>query len=41
MPTTVPALLAKTAGAAFERGTIERRDLGPRDVRIDIAYAGI
>jgi uncharacterized zinc-type alcohol dehydrogenase-like protein len=25
----------------FERTTLERRDLGPRDVLIDIAYAGI
>jgi uncharacterized zinc-type alcohol dehydrogenase-like protein len=41
MPTTVPALLAPSPAAAFERGTIERRDLGPHDVAIDIAYAGI
>ncbi|HST72321.1 MULTISPECIES: NAD(P)-dependent alcohol dehydrogenase [Kocuria] len=41
MPTSVPALLAPTAGAPFERGTIERRDLGPHDVLIDIAYAGV
>jgi uncharacterized zinc-type alcohol dehydrogenase-like protein len=41
MPTTVPALLTDAAGAAFRRGTVERRDLGPRDVAIDIAYAGI
>ena len=41
MPTTVPALLADSAGAAFHRGTVERRDLGPLDVAIDIAYAGI
>jgi alcohol dehydrogenase (NADP+) len=27
--------------AAFEKTTIERRDLGPRDVLIKIAYAGI
>jgi alcohol dehydrogenase (NADP+) len=38
---TVPALLAQTAGAAFTRGTIERRELGATDVLIDIAYAGI
>jgi len=37
VPTSVPALLAPSAGAAFERGTVERRDLGPRDVLIDIA----
>ena len=41
MPTTVPALLTRSAGAPFERATIERRDLGERDVAIDIAYAGI
>jgi uncharacterized zinc-type alcohol dehydrogenase-like protein len=41
VPTTVPALLTDAAGAAFHRGTVERRDLGPRDVAIDIAYAGI
>ena len=41
MPTSVPALLTASPGAGFERGTIERRDLGPNDVAIDIAYAGI
>ncbi|WP_423922598.1 NAD(P)-dependent alcohol dehydrogenase [Frigoribacterium sp. 2-23] len=41
MSTTVPALVAKTAGAAFERSTIERRDVGEHDVQIDIAYAGV
>ena len=41
MPTTVPALLTDSSGAAFHRGTVERRDLGPRDVAIDIAFAGI
>ncbi|GAA4747230.1 NAD(P)-dependent alcohol dehydrogenase [Amnibacterium soli] len=41
MTTTVPALLTKTTGAPFERGTVERREVGPRDVLIDIAYAGI
>ncbi|MGQ1795856.1 NAD(P)-dependent alcohol dehydrogenase [Kocuria oceani] len=41
MPTSVPALLAPSAGAPFERGTIECRDLGSHDVLIDIAYAGI
>ncbi|UCR88045.1 NAD(P)-dependent alcohol dehydrogenase [Mycetocola spongiae] len=41
MSTTVSALLAPSAGAPFERGTIERRDLRAHDVRIDIAYAGI
>jgi uncharacterized zinc-type alcohol dehydrogenase-like protein len=41
MSTTVPALIASAPGAAFERGTVERREVGPRDVAIDIAYAGI
>ena len=41
MPLTTPALLVRTAGKPFERGTIERRDVGPHDVLIDIAYAGI
>ena len=41
MPISTPALLVHTAGQAFERGTVERRDLGPNDVLIDIAYAGI
>jgi len=41
MPTTVSALVTPSAGAPFERSTIERRDLRPHDVRIDIAYAGI
>ncbi|WP_456787668.1 NAD(P)-dependent alcohol dehydrogenase [Cellulomonas sp. P5_C5] len=41
MSLTVPALLTPSAGAPFERGTVERRDLGPHDVLIDIAYAGI
>lgn len=41
MPTTVSALVTTTAGSPFERSTIERRDVGPHDVQIDIAYAGI
>ena len=41
MPITTPALLVHTAGQSFERGTVERRDVGPNDVLIDIAYAGI
>ena len=41
MTITVPALLTPSAGAPFERGTIERRELGEHDVLIDIAYAGI
>ncbi|GAB2978585.1 NAD(P)-dependent alcohol dehydrogenase [Frigoribacterium salinisoli] len=41
MSTTVSALVTPSAGAPFERRTIERRDLGENDVRIEIAYAGI
>lgn len=41
MPSTTPALLVPTPGQAFERGTIERREVGPHDVRLDIAFAGI
>jgi uncharacterized zinc-type alcohol dehydrogenase-like protein len=36
-----PALSAPSAGAAFERTTIERRELAERDVRIDVKYCGI
>jgi uncharacterized zinc-type alcohol dehydrogenase-like protein len=38
---TVNARSTASAGAPFEATTIERRDLGPHDVLIDIAYAGI
>ncbi|GGF41443.1 alcohol dehydrogenase [Marmoricola endophyticus] len=41
MTTTVNALQTTAADAGFERAQIERRDLRPDDVRIDIAYAGI
>ncbi|MET4637299.1 NAD(P)-dependent alcohol dehydrogenase [Mycetocola sp. 2940] len=41
MTTTVPALVAASPGAAFERSTIERRNVGANDVQIDIAFAGI
>ncbi|MBW9213621.1 NAD(P)-dependent alcohol dehydrogenase [Mumia sp. zg.B53] len=41
MSLTVPALVTASAGAPFERATIDRRALGPGDVLIDIAYAGI
>ncbi len=41
MPTTVDALVTTGAGKPFERSTIERRDPGPHDVVIDIAFAGI
>ncbi|WP_300676268.1 NAD(P)-dependent alcohol dehydrogenase [Nocardioides sp.] len=41
MPTQTAALVADTAGAPFVARTIERRDLRPDDVQIEIAYAGI
>lgn len=41
MPTTVNAYGAPTAGAPLEPITIERRDLGPHDVQLDILYCGI
>jgi uncharacterized zinc-type alcohol dehydrogenase-like protein len=41
MPTTVPAYAATSPTGPLAPTTIERRDVGPHDVRIDIAYAGI
>ncbi|MFE0748644.1 NAD(P)-dependent alcohol dehydrogenase [Gordonia sp. NPDC058843] len=41
MPTTVNAYIASAADRPLEPTTIERRDLGPNDVSIDIAFAGI
>ncbi|WP_216204944.1 NAD(P)-dependent alcohol dehydrogenase [Amycolatopsis aidingensis] len=41
MGTPTPAIAAPAPGAALEPTTIERRDLRPDDVLIDIAYAGI
>ena len=38
---TVTAYATPAAKAPFQKTTIERRDVGPHDVRIDIAYAGI
>ncbi len=38
---TVNAYAATSADAPLTKTTIERRDLGPHDVLIDIAYAGI
>src|SRR3978361_450261 len=38
---TVSAYATPAAKAPFEKITIQRRDLGPRDVLIKIAYAGI
>ena len=41
MSTTISALTVAEAGAPFEVGTVDRRDVRPDDVRIDIRYAGI
>ncbi len=41
MPQTVAALVTSGAKEPLERSTIERRDPGPHDVVIDIAFAGI
>ncbi|MCP3424988.1 NAD(P)-dependent alcohol dehydrogenase [Rothia sp. AR01] len=41
MTTTVNALSVSEASGPFERTSIDRRDLRPHDVRIDIRYAGI
>ncbi|MDQ1749261.1 MAG: alcohol dehydrogenase [Pseudonocardiales bacterium] len=38
---SVTAYASSAAKAPFEKTTIQRRDLGPRDVLIKIAYAGI
>ncbi|MGA5298422.1 NAD(P)-dependent alcohol dehydrogenase [Nucisporomicrobium flavum] len=38
---TVNALAAPSATDALVRTTVQRRDLGPRDILIEIAYAGI
>lgn len=37
----IPAILARSAEAPLEVATIERREVGPRDVRIRIEWAGI
>ncbi|CAM4371921.1 NAD(P)-dependent alcohol dehydrogenase [Nocardia ninae] len=39
--TSAAAYAVSTSDGAFEKVTIERRDLGPRDVLIDIKFAGI
>ncbi|MGH9062088.1 MAG: alcohol dehydrogenase catalytic domain-containing protein, partial [Acidimicrobiales bacterium] len=41
MTTTTPAIAVPAPGAPLEPTTIERRDLRPDDVLIDIAFAGI
>ncbi|KQV26013.1 MULTISPECIES: NAD(P)-dependent alcohol dehydrogenase [unclassified Microcella] len=37
----IPAIVARSAEAPLEVATIERREVGPRDVRISIEWAGI
>ncbi|MGW8482591.1 NAD(P)-dependent alcohol dehydrogenase [Microbacterium sp. NPDC055903] len=41
MPTSIAAIVAPSATEPLASGTIERRDVGPKDVRIDIRWAGI
>ncbi|MFY0409283.1 NAD(P)-dependent alcohol dehydrogenase [Solicola sp. PLA-1-18] len=41
MTLTVTALATPAANEKFEVTTIERRDVGPKDVLIDVAYCGI
>jgi NADPH:quinone reductase-like Zn-dependent oxidoreductase len=38
---SVTAYATPSAKAPFEKTTIQRRDLGPRDVLIKVAFAGI
>ncbi|MGM7699245.1 NAD(P)-dependent alcohol dehydrogenase [Microbacterium sp. A84] len=41
MPTIIPAIVASSPTNQLVAGTIERRDVGPADVRIDIRWSGI
>lgn len=41
MTTTVSAYAAESATSPLKKTTIERRDVGPRDVAFDIKFAGI
>ena len=41
MTTVIPAIVAPSTTDPLFTGTIERRDVGPADVRIDIRWAGI
>ncbi|WP_194421017.1 NAD(P)-dependent alcohol dehydrogenase [Microbacterium abyssi] len=41
MPTEIPAIVAPSATEPLFTGTVERRDIGTKDVRIDIRWAGI
>jgi uncharacterized zinc-type alcohol dehydrogenase-like protein len=38
---STPALSVPSAGAPFDRATIQRRELGEHDVLIDIKFCGI
>ncbi|AQW49525.1 alcohol dehydrogenase [Streptomyces hygroscopicus] len=39
--TTVAAYAAPSPGAPLARTTIERRPLDPRDIKVEVRYAGI
>ncbi len=41
MPTSATAYQSPSEEGVFEKTTIERRDLGPKDVQIEIKYCGI
>ncbi len=41
MSTPADSMAARTAGGPFTRHVVDRRDLRPDDVRIDVAYCGI
>lgn len=41
MTRTVAAIVARTPDGPLEPGVVERREVGPRDVRIDVVWAGI
>ncbi|MBB5742670.1 putative zinc-type alcohol dehydrogenase-like protein [Microbacterium ginsengiterrae] len=41
MPAVIPAIVAPSATDPLFTGTVERRDVGPSDVRIDIRWAGV
>lgn len=41
MPKTVNSIVVPSSGAKLEKSTVERRDLGPHDVRVDIKFSGV
>jgi len=41
MPAVIPAIVATSSTDPLVLGTVERRDVGPADVRIDIRWAGV